>query len=73
MKKESLIKAREGIIKLLSCYGIEELEDVLKDIKKIDKVDRGELMINEYHFLDPNRYSNNVKVLQRENKKRSIL
>ena len=51
MKKESLEKIRVKIIEIL------ENED-------IDIVDKVELMNNLCHFLDPNKYKENIKVLK---------
>ena len=64
MKKESLIKARDSIIKLLSMYGMDEVIDIIEDIDKIDNADRTELLINLYHFLDPKRYEENIRILK---------
>lgn len=55
MKKESLIKAREIIL--------ESLEK-----SNIDKQDKAELMLNMYHFLNENNYSNNIKILSKKRK-----
>ena len=51
MKKESLEKIRVKIIEIL------ENED-------IDIVDKVELMNNLCHFLDQNKYKENIKVLK---------
>lgn len=56
MNKESLIKARD---KILFC-----LTDV-----NIDILDRTELILNIYQFLDETKYEDNVKVLKKEQKK----
>ena len=55
MNKESLIKAKEKILFYLT------------DIN-IDVVDKAELIINLYQFLDENQYENNIKVLKKEQK-----
>jgi hypothetical protein len=53
MNKENLIKLREIII-----------EAVMKsDVALVDKL---EIAINERLFLHPEKYENNVKVLQKE-------
>lgn len=53
MNKENLIKLREIII-----------EAVMKsDVALVDKL---EIAINERLFLQPEKYENNVKVLQKE-------
>jgi hypothetical protein len=57
MKKESLEKAIELIIKAL-----EEGD--------IEIVDKTELMLNEYQFLHKDKYEKNVKVLQKHIDKR---
>ena len=51
MNKESLVKARDEIIKTL------EKAD-------IDNADRLELIINIYHFLDEKKYDSNIKLLR---------
>ena len=48
-----IIKAKEKIIFFLT--------DV-----NIDVVDKAELMINLYQFLDENKYEENIKVLKKE-------
>ena len=53
MNKESLIKAKEKIIFFLT--------DV-----DIDVVDKAELLINLYQFLDEDKYEKNIKVLKKE-------
>lgn len=58
MKKESLIELRNATI------------DYLKSNETIDKIDNLELSINMQHFLDPNEYDNNIKVLRLEQDKR---
>lgn len=50
MSKESLIKMREFILSLA-------------DDNEIDQVDKLELMLNLYKFLDPEYYEKNVKYL----------
>lgn len=52
MKKESLLIAREIIIDAL-------------DKVAIYQPDVAELMINEYRFLDPEHYEDNIKTLQK--------
>lgn len=52
MNKESLIKARELIIDTLN----------KSDINKIDKI---ELMINLYLFLNEDEYDYSIKVLEK--------
>lgn len=51
MNEDSLIKARDEIIKTL------EKTD-------IDNADRLELIINIYHFLDKKKYDSNIKLLR---------
>ena len=51
MKKESLEKISNEIIKLLSN-------------SKITPEDRVELMINILHFLEPKEYEDNIRTLQ---------
>ena len=59
MDKESLILARELIIKLL---------DEQKEINKVDKL---ELMMNLTQFLDEEQYDDTIKVLRKnQNTKR---
>ncbi len=53
MDKESLIKTKEKIIFFLTDANI-------------DVVDKAELMINLYQFLDENKYEENIKVLKKE-------
>lgn len=53
MNKENLIKLREIII-----------EAVMKS--DVDLIDKLEVAINERLFLQPEKYENNVKVLQKE-------
>lgn len=55
MKKDSLEKAREILLNHL-------------DNSNIKEEDKLELIMNLYHFLDPVKYENNIKVLRRENK-----
>ena len=55
MKKESLQIIRSKIINLL--YEA-----------NIDPIDKGELAINLFHFLDENEYDNNIKILRKEDK-----
>ena len=58
MKKEILKKVRNEIIDLL-------------DRLDINPIDKGELAINLYHFLDEEDYSNNIKALN-QNKTKSL-
>ena len=58
MDKQSLIKAKELIIKLLN------------EQKEINKIDTSELMINLNRFLDDNEYQENVKTLQKTQKRK---
>ena len=51
MQKESLIEIRNKIIDIL--YKSD-----------IDPLDKGELAINLYHFLDEEKYESNVKILK---------
>lgn len=53
MNKENLIKLREIIIKAV-------MES------DVDLVDKLEVAINERLFLQPEKYENNIKVLQKE-------
>ena len=55
MKKESLEKVKTEIINLL--YNLD-----------INPIDKGELAINLYHFLDVNKYESNIKALRQEDK-----
>lgn len=57
MQKESLIKAKELIIKTLDN----------SDIKNIDKV---ELMLNLSLLLDESEYEENIKVLQKHSRRK---
>lgn len=65
MDKNSLIFLRESIITSLSDCNIEELELIQRKLRKINIQDRGELMINSYHFFAPENYDRNVKVLRK--------
>ena len=56
MKKESLIKAREILFKVMNN-------------SNIDINDKAELLINLFHFLDPESYNETIKTL-RKNKRR---
>lgn len=56
MDKDSLEKARIEVIKAL-------------DELNIDKLDKAELIINLYHFLDKENYEENVKTLKKIKKK----
>lgn len=58
MDKQSLMIAKELIIKLLD------------EQKEIDKIDTSELMINLNRFLDENEYQENVKTLQKTQKRK---
>lgn len=69
MKKESLILFRDCVIKLLSMYDKEEIVDILERMEKMDAMDRGELMINMYHFLTPSNYDSSIETLRKENNK----
>jgi hypothetical protein len=53
VNKENLIKLREIII-----------EAVMKS--DVDLIDKLEVALNERQFLHPEKYENNVKVLQKE-------
>lgn len=55
MNEESILKARDEILKVL-----EKLD--------IDNADKMELIINIYHFLDEKKYDKNIKILRKENK-----
>lgn len=55
MNKDSLIKAKDEIIKIL-----EKLD--------IDNQDKMELIINIYHFLNEKEYNTNIKVLKKYKK-----
>ena len=57
MNKESLKKMREIIIMGLNT-------------KDIDPVDKAELMINLWNFLDDEKYESYIKVLRKDEKKR---
>lgn len=56
MKKESLIKLREVVIKAILEYN----DPTVESIEKL------EVAINERLFLQPEKYENNIKVLQKE-------
>lgn len=53
MKKESLIKLREEIIKAVMAT------------KGVDEIDKAEIGIMEMHLLEPSEYEENRKVLQK--------
>lgn len=53
MNKESLYRTRKRIIEIISHMDSLPLED------------RIELMINLLHFLDDNKYEENIKILQK--------
>lgn len=53
MTKESLEKVQEKVVDILN----------KTDIPTIDKV---ELLINLIHFLDPEKYENNIKTLTKQ-------
>lgn len=53
MNKESLEKVQEKIVDILNST----------DIPTIDKI---ELLINLIHFLDPNKYEENIKILSKK-------
>ena len=57
MKKESLIIARDIILKLLD------------ECDKIENIDKLELMLNLNNFLSPEEYQENVKVLNKNRNK----
>lgn len=57
MDKQSLIKLRNI------------LGEFISQQEQIKQIDRTEAMLNIYHFLDPEEYDGNIKVLQ---KKRNI-
>lgn len=57
MNKESLKKMREIII-----MGLNSTD--------IDPVDRAELLINLWNFLDDEKYESYIKVLRKDEKKR---
>ena len=59
MKKESLIKLREVIIKAVLEYD----DPTVEDIEKL------EVALNERLFLHEDKYENNIKVLSKENKR----
>ena len=63
MKKESLIKAKEIIINALDKEGK----------NNIDAIDNCELMINIHHFLNEDKYEENVKVLSKHNLTKSMI
>lgn len=54
MDKKSLEEVRENIVLLL-----DKLDNIAKE-------DRMELLINLYHFLDPNKYESNIKTLRKK-------
>ena len=56
MEKESLIEIRTKLIEVISKTNI-------------NPVDRAELMINLYHFLDIKNYDEAIKVLIKNNKR----
>lgn len=60
MTKESLETTRELIISAL--------KDVPTETKQ-EKIDNAELMLNLYHFLDPDEYDDNIKTLVKYKKK----
>jgi len=53
LNKESLETIRDDIIKLVS-------------YSEIDKMDKIELLLNLYHFLDPEKYEKNIKILKKQ-------
>ena len=53
MTKESLEKVQDKVVDILN----------ETDIPTIDKV---ELLINLIHFLDPEKYENNIKTLKKQ-------
>ena len=55
MEKESLIICRDKILNAFKKINIEPL-------------DKLELMVNVYYFLDPEEYEDNIKVLKKEKK-----
>ena len=54
MKKESLYRMRKRLIEVISHMDSMPLED------------RVELMINLLHFLDDDKYEENIKILQKQ-------
>ena len=52
MKDESLIKARELVFNIINN-------------SKIETLDKYELLLNLYNFLDPYTYEESIKVLQK--------
>lgn len=57
MNKESLIIARDIILKLLD------------ECDKIENIDKLEIMLNLNNFLSPEEYQENVKVLNKNRNK----
>lgn len=57
MNKESLIIARDMILKLLD------------ECDKIENIDKLEIMLNLNNFLSPEEYQDNVKVLNKNRNK----
>ena len=45
------------------------ITDAIKKKKKINKVDKLELLINIQHFLEPKTYRENVKTLEKKRKR----
>ena len=58
MQKESLIKIRKAII------------DLVVGLEDIPKEDRFEICMNENQFLNPEKYEENIKVLQKHNRRK---
>lgn len=54
MEKESLEIVSEKVVDMLNHA----------EIETIDKI---ELLVNLMHFLNPDEYENNIKILQKEN------
>lgn len=52
MSKESLEKVRAKIIELLND-------------ESMDSIDKMELLINLYNFLDPEKYDKNIQILRK--------
>ena len=56
MKKENIEKARELVFNIINN-------------SNIDTLDKYELLLNLYHFLDPFAYEENIKVLEKKRRK----
>lgn len=68
MNKKSLQALRDVIIMVLNDYELEDLEPFIERLRKIDKLEKGELSINSYHFFSPERYDENINVLRNNEK-----